>query len=68
MKVKSISIKADLNNILNIEKGWFHILVTTDNDWTYIFTVITYKTFLVSDDENNVNFLPPRDRATESYF
>lgn len=59
MKINNISIKADLESIVDIENAWCDVFVTSDDDRTYVIQVITYKNFLESEDENTINFLSP---------
>lgn len=59
MKVKKISIKFDFNGVPSIENAWCDVLVTLDDDRTYIVQIVTYKNFLESEDETTKNFLSP---------
>ena len=59
MKITNISIKADLESIVDIKNAWCDVFVTSDDGRTYIVQVITYKNFLESEDENTINFLSP---------
>lgn len=56
MKINNISIKADLESIVDIENVWCDVFVTSDDGQTYVIQVITYKNFLESEDENTINF------------
>lgn len=59
MKINNISIKADLESIVDIENAWCDVFVTSNDGRTYVIQVITYKNFLESEDENTSNFLSP---------
>ena len=59
MKINNISIKADLESIVDIKNAWCDVFVTSDDGRTYVIQVITYKNFLESEDENTINFLSP---------
>ena len=60
MKINDISIKANLESIVDIEDAWFDVFVTSADDRTSIIQVIKYKNFLKSEDKNAINFISPK--------
>ena len=60
MQITNIDIKADLESIVDIENAWCDVFISSDDGRTYIVQVITYKNFLVPEDEDPINFLSPR--------
>lgn len=57
MEVKKISIKSNLNTILDIEDALCNIYITLDDDQTYIVQVLIYQNFLQSENKKTLNFI-----------